>query len=273
MSTVESERGYLIVAQNNVDTDYIKCARMLAHSIKLAEPQAKICLLTDSMSNASQEFDYVKTFPFGDRSGDNQWKLHNDWQCFYASPFRQTIKLEADMIVPLDISHWFDVCACRDVVVTIGARNYHNDLSDCRDYRRIFDINDLPDAYNAVTYWRLSQTAKIFFDTVKTIFEHWPDAMSALKYGKDQPINTDLAYAIAIKLLGEEKHTLPGTVPGLIHMKSGINALVTDDWTHELVWEISPGSFRINTIEQMWPFHYHVKDFANHLENAYGRIR
>jgi len=268
--TVEFEKGYLVLAQNNSTTDYVACARALAHSIRRVESDARICLLTDDVSNTDPVFDIVKTFPWGDLASSSEWKLLNDWQCFYASPFRQTIKIEADMIVTRNIAHWFDICNVRDLVVTIGARDYHNRPAVSRHYRKIFDANDLPDAYNAITYWRRSTSARTFFDTVREIFEQWPTAMTALKYGTDQPVNTDLAYALALRLLGEEKYTLPGTVPGLIHMKSRINNLQGEDWTKELTWEFAQDSIRIGTIEPLWPVHYHVKDFAKTLLKHHG---
>lgn len=268
---IEHERGYLILAQNNGHTDYVQCARALAMSLRKVEPQAKICLLTDDAAHADPLFDYVKIFPFGDRAQTHDWKLVNDWQCFYASPFRQTIKLEADMLIPSSINHWFDICSSRDLVVTIGARNYHNQRAKERQYRKIFDANGLPDVYNAITYWRLSSTAQRFFDTVKDIFENWHSVMATLKYGANEPINTDLAYALALVALGIENFTLPGDVPGLIHMKPALNALRSQDWTKELVWEFGDSGFRINTIQQKWPVHYHVKDFAREIEAHYGQ--
>lgn len=267
---IEHERGYLILAQNNDDVDYVGCARALANNIRCVEPQAKICLLTD-IAIQDPAFDLVRTFPYGDQSKDDQWKLHNDWQCFYASPFRQTIKLEADLLLPRSISHWFDICQHRDVVVTLGGRDYRNKPSTSRHYRRVFDANNLPDTYNAITYWRLSPLAKTFFDTVRDIFQNWDPVMQTLRYGKDQPLNTDLAYAIAVQLLGLDQCTLPGSVPSLIHMKSRFNDLQTEDWTRELIWEFTDSGFRINTIDQMWPVHYHVKSFAKHMEEYYGR--
>ena len=184
---------------------------------------------------------------------------------FFASPFRQTIKIEADIFVPQDISHWFDICQCLDIVLTVGARDFRNQKSQCRHYRKIFDENQLPDVYNAITYWRLSADAQEFFNTVREIFVNWEATMQVLKYGKDQPLNTDLAYAIAAVMIGKEKCILPLDIPSLIHMKSRINSLINDDWTKELIWEVSPGSFRINTVEQLWPVHYHVKSWAKEI--------
>lgn len=266
---IEHERGYLIIAQDNPTTDYLSCARLLARSLRQHDTKNKICLLTDQIPANVDEFDSVRTFPFGDQSGDSEWKLHNDWQCFYASPFRQTIKIEADVVVPHDISHWFDLLQTRDIVLTIGARNFRGNPAQSRYYRKIFDENQLPDVYNAITYWRLSKTAQDFFNLVKEIFSNWHEVTKILKFGQDQPLNTDLAYAIAATLIGPEECTLPLDVPSLIHMKSQINDLISEDWTKELIWEISPGSLRINTLEQQWPFHYHVKTWAQKVINDY----
>lgn len=269
MQKIHAERGYLIIAQNSNDTDYLQCARVLAHSIRHVEPQANICLMTDQVQDTDPVFSDVVEFPFGDHSGSDAWKLHNDWQCFYGSPYRQTIKLEADMIVPINISHWFDICQHKELVLTIGTKNYLGEDSDVRYYRQIFDANDLPDVYNAVTYWRRSQPAKEFFDLVRKIFAQWDDVMTTIKLGQGQPLNTDLAYAIAAKVLGVEQYTLPIAVPKMIHMKKAINRLQEEDWTRELVWEYEPGSFRLQTIQQLWPVHYHVKNFAKKLEESW----
>lgn len=255
------------MAINNSSTDYVLCATVLAKSIRRVEPDAKICLVSDS-DIKDPVFDFVRPLPFGDQS-QGEWKLHNDWQCFYASPFRQTIKLEADIFLSRSISHWFDVCQQKDLVVMLGARNYHNQLTRSRAYRQIFDTNDLPDVYNAITYWRLSPAAKDFFEMVRDIISNWDSVMSLIKFGSSQPVNTDLAYAIALKTLGPEKYTLPSMdIPSMIHMKPAVAHIKGDDWTRELVWEIDENSFRINTIEQMWPVHYHVKQFAEHLQEA-----
>ncbi len=267
---IKSEKGYIILALNNDQDDYVYCARVLARSIKKTGSTLPICLVSDKNYDFV-EFDHTVTFPFGDTSKDAQWKLHNDWQLFYASPYRQSIKLEADMIVPRNIDHWFDVLVNHDVCVTLGARNQFNQLSNERFYRKIFDANALPDVYNAVTYWRRCEGAKIFFDTVREIFENWPHAMNAIKFGMDQPVNTDLAYAIALQYLGVEHYTSKTSVPSMIHMKPRILGIQGEDWTKEMVWEIQSDSFRIDTVEQLWPIHYNVKKFAQKIGEHYDK--
>jgi hypothetical protein len=265
------ERGYLIIASNNDRDDYVACARALAKSLRYWMPDCKICLVTDAVET-DPVFDIVKPFPYGDQDPNGEWKLSNDWQAFHASPFRQTIKLEADMIVNGPIDHWWSWFEHRDVVVSRGVRNYLNQSSDCRAYRRHWDDNDLPDLYNAITYWRLSRTASEFFQMVRDLFEHWTEARRALKYCDSMPANTDMIYAMTAKYMGEDRVTLPDSWPNMIHMKPAINYLKTDarPWTDEFAYELVGGRLRINSVEQHGVIHYHDKTVAHELEEYYG---
>jgi hypothetical protein len=267
--TFEDERGYLIVASNNNIVNYVECARTLAKSIRLCMPSSKICLLTDSILD-DDLFDYVREFPYGDQSADNEWKLNNDWQVFHSTPFRQTIKLEADMLVTTDISHWWTMLEHKDVVIALGCRDYKNNKSSERYYRKLFDLNKLPDVYNAITYWRYSKLSMQFFELVKLIFENWDDYKTLLKGAFNEVATTDVVYAMVAVILGVDKVTLPGVVsyPSIIHMKKHINKLSSDEWHKQLVWELSH-DFRINTISQRYPFHYNQKEFATTIGLEY----
>jgi hypothetical protein len=66
--------------------------------------------------------------------------------------------------------------------------------------------------------------------------------------------------------MGPEKVTMPSfTAMSMVHMKQMINELHTEDWTQEMVYEVLPHTLRINTVPQLYPFHYHVKDFSDKL--------
>jgi len=227
----------------------------LARSIRQCHPDADISVLTVKRCS-DPVFDHVIPLPFGDLGG-----YANDWQVFHASPYRETIKLEADMICASPIDHWWTLFEHRDVVISQGARTFYDQPSESRYYRKIFDTNRLPDVYNAITYWRLSTTAKEFFDLVRQIFEQWDSYKKILKFPDDVP-TTDVVYAVAAVIMGPERVTLPvGLGPTIVHMKRYINPIQSDNWTKELVWENDP--FRINTIAQSGLVHYHVKEWKN----------
>ena len=250
-----AERGYLIPAIDTESTNYLSCAIRLAKSIRQWHPSANIAVITVKQCN-DPVFDHVIPLPYGDLGG-----FANDWQCFAASPYRQTIKLEADMLCASSIDHWWTLFENRDVIISQGARTFYDEAAESRHYRKIFDQNNLPDVYNAITYWRLSKTAKEFFDLVRQIFEQWDSYKKILKFPDDVP-TTDVVYAMAAVIMGVDRVTLPtGLGPTIVHMKRYINPIQTDNWTKELVWENNP--LRINTIAQWGLVHYHVKEWEN----------
>ena len=225
--------------------DYLSCARKLRDSILAWHSTANITIVTEDM------------LPNGNQGG-----YANDWQMFSVSPYRQTIKLEADMIIASPIDHWWTLFEHQDLVISQGCRDFYNRVSNNRHYRKIFDDNNLPDVYNAITYWRLSKTAQEFFQLVRSIFEHWTDYRTLLKFPDETP-STDVVYAMAAVILGVENCTLPaGVGPQIVHMKRRIIGTQSEDWTQELVWETQNPGLRIQTVAQWGIVHYHIKDWA-----------
>ena len=249
------EQGYVILAVNSDKVDYLDCARTLTKTIKRWDPGAKVCLITDAKQSNDPIYDHYQVIDNVDR--ENPWA--NDWQVFKNSPFRETIKLEADMLIVSDISHWWTLFRHRDVVVSTGCRNWQDQVSPARNYRSVFDVNHLPDVYNAVTYWRLSLTAREFFMLVRDIFANWAEFKKLIRFPEDVP-STDLVYAMAADIIGRELVTMPfATYPRIVHMKQAHSGTRTQQWTNELVWEMDP--MRIQTQAQWGAFHYHVKDW------------
>ena len=241
------------MAQDTSITSYTKCATALEASIKRVMPNANVTIITSDM------------LPYGDLGG-----YTNDWQVYEASPYDETIKLEADMIIPRNIEHWWDILCINDVVVANTIRNFKGEISDCRVYRKFIDENELPDCYNAITYFKKSETAKQFYQIVKDIFENWEEYKAMLKCNPDEEISTDWAYALACHIVGIEKTMLPNfSELSITHMKQYVNGIPSEDWTKTLVYELLPDVIRINTYPQMYPLHYHVKTFSDKILESY----
>jgi len=259
-------RGFLILAQNTSTTDYVKCAEVLAKNIKRIMPNESVSLISDDV-DSSKYFDKVIALPYGDLAKDSQWKLINDWQVYEASPYDYTIKLEADLYLPQSIEYWWDVLKQRDVVISTRIRNMKQEISTTKVYRRFLTDNNLPDTYNALTYFKKSDFAEKFFKTIRNIFENWEDYRNILKCKLDEEATTDWVYALACHILGVENTTLKGfDAMGMVHMKQFINDAPTEDWTDKFIYEVLPYTLRVNTYPQMYPFHYQVKDFCNKLD-------
>jgi hypothetical protein len=232
--------------------DYVKCAKALELSINNVMPDANVTIITTNL------------LPYGDQAPDTFWKLQNDWQVYDASPYEYTIKLESDMYLPRSIEHWGDALKDRDVDISTSIRNFKQEVSEVKAYRRFITDNKLPDTYNGLTYFRKSELADKFFAIVRDVFENWDEYRKSLKCNVDEIATTDWAYALAAHILGEENTTLPQfDSMSMVHMKQFINGLPTEKWTDTFIHELYPHTFRINTIAQMYPVHYHLKEFAD----------
>jgi hypothetical protein len=238
------ERGYLIPAINDGVTDYERCAKQLESSIKYWHPDADITIVTKDM------------LPYGDQGGQA-----NDWQMYKISPYHETVKLEADMIACSHIDHWWSMFRHRDMVISLGCRDWFGRPSSCRAYRRAFDDNHLPDVYNAIAYWRVSPVAKEFFHWCRLIWQDWATWSKLLVHAPDTA-STDMVYAIAAVMVGSDQVTLPVSAPNIIHMKQHVAGTMQKDWTKELVWEHHHGWVRINTVTQWGMLHYCEKDWS-----------
>ena len=237
------------MAQDTEKTSYTKCAETLKKSILRVMPNANITIITTDM------------LPYGDLGG-----FANDWQVYEVSPYDYTIKLEADMYIPRNIDHWWDVLKYRDIVVSSTIRNFMQEISDVRVYRRFMDDNNLPDVYNAITYFKKSDVAKQFFNVVRDIFENWEEYKKILKCNQTEIVTTDWVYSIACHIMGVEKTTMPTfTEMSMVHMKAFVNNSVTDNWTDTFVYECLPDQIRVQTVPQQYPFHYHVKNFCDKI--------
>jgi hypothetical protein len=190
----------------------------------------------------------------------------NDCQIYNLSPYDETLKLEADMYIPRSIEHWWDVLQQNDVVISTTIRNHKNEISSNRVYRRFIDVNKLPDVYNAITYFKKTDVAKRFFEIVSNVFQNWREYKSILQCNPEEEASTDWVYSIACHIMGVEKTTIPSfTEMSMIHMKQFINGTPTENWTDTFIYECLPDQIRIQTVPQLYPFHYHVKSFSNKI--------
>ena len=223
----------------------------MAKTLLQHNPAARICLLTNAADAADANL-FAYTHVVENIDTANPWA--NDWMVVNQTPFRETIKLEADMLIATPIDHWWNLFRHRDVVVSTGCRTWQGNIGQARQYRRCFDENGLPDVYNAITYWRRSETAQEFFGLVRDIFANWSDIKKLLKFPEDVP-STDLVYAVAAQIMGPEQVTLPFVdYPQIVHMKRHHAGTETEDWMKELTFEMNP--IRINTVAQWGAVHY-----------------
>ena len=266
MREFKDQFGFLTIAQNT-DIDYVKLAYIQATNLKAINPKFKYAVLVDA-DTAEQitdehrmVFDYVITLPV-DHAKDEQWKQSNEWQVFALTPFKETIKLESDLVFTRDITHWLDALRLKDICFSYHCRDYQGRTVTRTPYRQAFTLNNLPDIYTGMYYFRYSQTAAEFFTVVKNIFINWNTVKENLIQCENLP-STDLVMSIAVKIVGEEHCHIP-TLDffNFAHMKSAVQGWSDQQpWTDYVNVEQDQQMLRINNLNQYNPVHYCSKDF------------
>lgn len=237
---MSTSRGFCILAQNNSKTDYVKQAYALACSIHRFNENQLVTLITNDNVPAeyTSVFDQIVEIPWTDQAGDKDWKIENRWKVYHASPYDETIVMDVDMLVLQNIEHWWEYLTNRDLFFTTKITTYRGEPALGRDYRKVFDANDLPDLYSAVYYFKKGDIAKEFFVMLELVMINWE-----LFYGKYAPIDyqkwcsVDVSCAIASKLLGNSREiTDPNSPISFTHMKPRLQYWhhIPDRWTKVL---------------------------------------
>jgi hypothetical protein len=265
----QAQQGFLTIAQNT-DVDYLRLAYLQAMSIKLTMPDSLYAVIVDAETMSTVTEDHRRVFDYiilldEDLAKDEEWKLSNEWQIFNLTPFKETIKLESDLVFTRSIAHWWTTFRLRNIVLSQGCRNYLGEIGQSRYYRKLFDDNELPDVYNGLMYFRYSQESAEFFWLAEKIFANWHFIKdNVLKNCRDDLPTTDVVYALAAKILGVEKCTLPSVdFINFTHMKPLVNGFsALSKWQEVVMYETDLPMIRINNINQYHPLHYYEKSWV-----------
>ena len=197
-----------------------------------------------------------------DDAQDDAWKLKNEWQVFTLTPFKETVKLESDLLLTRSIDHWWTAFRLRPMCFSHRCRDHRQQVIEETPYRRFFRDNGLPDLYNGLYYFRYTKETADFFGLARKLFQNWASITPELIRAHGSKPTTDAVFALTAKILGEENYYVPTLdFVNFVHMKSGIQGWSDNQpWTDYAMIEQDRSRIRINNIDQLWPVHYHKKD-------------
>ena len=278
MSWHKEQQGFVTFAQNTAEVDYLRLAYLQAVNIKSTQKNNRYAVVVDKETNKQITAQHKKVFDYvivlaNDYNTDH-YKFANEHQIFALTPFKETIKIESDLLFTNSIDHWWSSFRLKDIVLSTGCMTYEQNPATSRAYRKFFDDNHLPDVYNGLMYFRFSKTASDFFRLAKQVQDNWTAIknQALINCREDYP-STDVLYAVTAELLGRELCTMPSMdFIKFIHMKPAINNF-PGDWHSAVITEFDDTNIRINNLNQYAPLHYQVKEFAtDQVIEHYERI-
>lgn len=260
----KEQQGFLTIAANTAEVNYLELAYLQALNIKATQKVNSFAVIVDPATNLKikeyhkKVFDYIIEAP-----ASNTGPYGLEVQAFWLTPYKETVKLESDLLFTRSIDHWWTSFRLKDLVLSSGCKNYLQEQSSSRRYRKLFDDNQLPDIYNGLMYFRYSKVAADFFRKATAIFNNWNTVKNTLLNCRDEHPTTDVVYALAAEIVGRELCTIPSLdFINFVHMKPAVNGYPElAKFQDMFVTEFDHGMIRINNINQYHPIHYHEKDF------------
>ena len=277
--------GFLTFAQNTDNNDYLKIAYALALSIKATQSdnnKLSVVVTPETIipDNYRYIFDNVIEIPWGDEAEHSTWKLENEWKAYHLTPYQETIKLDADMLFMSDIKDWWNLLRTQNIMMCNTVETYRGEIITSDFYRKCFTKNHLPNIYTGMMYFKICDSSKEFFRLVQDIFQNWKEYFNEFLEPVTRPhhVSTDVVFALAAKILGEDNYTSPLPIPRFVHMKTRLQNWRTlpgmdEDWTKYV-----PVSFtddlilKIGRHKQVLPVHYHLKSFIDDKISIYEKF-
>ena len=266
----EEQVGYLTFAQNNLATDYLRLAYIQALSIKATQQTNSYAVIISPDQVVPDRymdvFDYVIRLEEDDAESED-WKLSNEWKAWWLTPFKETFKVEADILFNTSVDHWWQIIRKNhDLLFTSTPRTYRNQVASSKKYRKLFVRNNLPMLYNGFMYFRYTTDTAAFFCKAHDIFKNWEAYKTTLLNApEDMVADTDTVYALAVRELGWEDTVLNPILdaPTFVHMKPGMQDLAENaPWYEQIRFSISDDlRMNIGNYGQLYPLHYQNKEF------------
>jgi hypothetical protein len=260
-------KGFLVFAQNTDSVDYVQQAYALALSIKNSQETIKnISLVTNSKVPKKYQkiFDQIIPIPWYKKI-DSSLQAEHRWKLYHASPYYETIVLDADMLVLEDITDWWEYCSNYDIKFCSKVRNYKQELITTDPfYRKTFLANKLSNPYFALHYFKKSKQAETFYKVLEYVVNNWELCCGQFAPKEYQKwVSMDLASAIAIDILDMQDIADPINPFEFVHMKPMLQGWTNppSSWQDITVSYYINKNLFVNNIQQSRIFHYVDKTF------------
>jgi hypothetical protein len=272
-------KGFLIYAEGE---DFVKQAYLSALSIKAAENEFPVSLVTNCKVDDRFKwvFDKIIDIPWYETSRYSL-AVENRWKLFHATPYYETIVLDADTLVLENLAYAWRLFENYDLFFPTTVFTYRKEKIQSDFYRKAFTANQLPNFYNCVHYFKKEKLTQEFWEWCETVTHNWELFYGHFcsEYYPKEP-SMDVTTAIVSKILDCDTvvSNKNQSVVEIVHMKPQIQnwLYTTSSWQDRVGAYLSPDlQLKIGNHRQDSIFHYTEKDFCtwDKIEKYEKRIK
>lgn len=278
-------KGYLVLAQNSENVDYVQQAYALALSLHASQDTCLISLVTNDPvpDEYKTVFDKIIPIPGNDDAANSLWKVENRWKLYHVTPYDETIVFDTDMLVFKSFNSIWDTLSKYDVFFASRVLDFKGNQVNDHYNRKMFNENSLPNLYFGLHYFKKNKPALDFYNTLAFVVANWERVyFDIAPKSKQKWVSMDVSAAIAAKILGIDDSIVHPTFDfTFTHMKANLQGIdpIPSLWTKVLDYYINgQGNLIVSNIQQAGIFHYVENNFLDStiisaLEEAYNGKR
>lgn len=260
-------QGFVVLAQNSENIDYVRQAYYLALSIKKSQPTINnVSIVTNDQvpEKYQHAFDKILPIPFQDHAKNSQWKIENRWKVYHASPYDETIVLDSDMLILDNIEHLWTFANGRDLFFTSHVKDYKGQTITDTVHRKMFIENSLPNVYTGLFYFKKGTLSLLFFDLLRFITFNWQRTYFEVAPKSSQKFySLDVSASIALMLMGIEDQVVnSNSCFTFTHLKPALQG-----------WEVIPAksvdNFLISTTSGIWLNNFKQSGVLHYIDDEF----
>lgn len=271
--SIPIEKGFLIFALNNKETNYIQNAILLTLSIHQTQTikNVSLVLLDNTFLDPKYFHLFDKIIRIHNPGFIKEYNFKQEANLLELSPYQETIKIEADFLLTNDLKPWWNYFkySLTDLFFPMEAVNFRNEIITNNICRQIFVKNQLPNLYNGLIYFKKNKFSEKYFKLCQKIFNNSEYVFKEILVdGVFEKFTTDVGFSLAYKMLGYDRFDRSNLfdIINFVHMKTELLELQNIgslNWLDILDYNIDNDYIlKINGIKQRKPFHYHIKEFC-----------
>lgn len=282
---VTRRRGMLAFALNLYGANYVRLAYALALSAKATQRTASdlsVVVLDPADVPSSWRAAFDAVIPLAEIGADLSHPGRNAYRAYQASPYEETVLLDADTLLGPDLSPWWAVLEGADIAPTKRTVDHCGHPYASNPYLALVSARGLPEADNGVFFFRRSATAEALFKAAHEIAMHWEDAAHDAFGRPNLPYASDIVLSLALAKTGIQTPTATVgaiTVPTFVNMKPRLIKMPESedfDWRPRYPFTLGGrGEIAVGGVPLPAPLHYHLAHIISdaliaHYERVVG---
>ena len=263
---IKQDRGYVILAMQDIEYEQ---ATALAYSIKLHNKDASVTLVTNYVDRVQHHFEEIFDFLIELPYGSNDNTRVNDWQLYWATPYKNNIVINcASLVKENHDSIWEYLEDHYDIYFFNQCNNFRGMPVPNKTFELLKEEYKINPVYSHMFYFKHDTDLSLaFFKLADVFMQNWREVF-AHYFSKAHMIDTydnDIMYSLLNTIILYEHPSLHKNIINTVSMPATLKSGEIgkwDKWTDRLnIWNSENAKVKIQNYAVSDNLYYGEQEF------------